>query len=238
MQKNNKVKFGVILGSGLDTAALYFNSLKLVSEELHGIHSKRIYLLDAPKASVVLYCGRKHFYEGYTRDEINSNIQDAASRGVKYMLITNAAGGINVNYEKSDLMMIHSHINLNSKLRNEMIGFPYDEGLNERFKKICSNLKIKFYSGVYACLPGPAYETNSEISFLKKTGADAVGMSTVPEVMQAKILGIKVLGVSVITNLLRENHHIKTTHKSVLETSKKASEKLFFVVKRLANELK
>lgn len=238
MQKNNKFKFGVILGSGLDIVADYFPKVKLVSEEQEGIHSKRILLVEASRRPVVLYCGRKHFYEGYSPDEINSNIEDAASRGVKYLLITNAAGGLNVNYEESDLMMIHSHINLNPKLRSEMISFPYDEGLNERFKQICFKLKTKFYSGIYACLPGPAYETNSEIRFIKITGADAVGMSTVPEVLHAKKLGIKVLGVSVITNLLRENHHFKTAHENVLETSKKASEKLFFVVKRLANELK
>jgi len=238
MQKISKVKLGVILGSGLDRAADFFPSAELISEELHGIHSKRIFLVDDLRNPVILYCGRKHFYEGYSQDEINANIEDAASRGVEYLLITNAAGGLNVNYEESDLMMIHSHINLNSKLRSERISFPYDKELNERFKNICYALNTKFYDGIYACLPGPAYETNSEILFLKKTGADAVGMSTVPEVLHAKKLGIKVLGVSVITNLLKENIHSLTTHKSVLETSKKASEKLFFVVKRLSNELK
>ena len=238
MRKNKAVKFGVILGSGLDKVADYFPKTKLISEEQKGIHSKRILLVEDSRSPVILYCGRKHFYEGYSRDEINSNIDDAESRGVRYILITNAAGGLNVNYEETDLMMIHSHLNLNSKLKGEMFSFPYDEELIEKFKKICFSLKTKFYSGVYACLPGPAYETNSEISFLKKTGADAVGMSTVPEVMHAKKVGLKVLGVSVITNLLRENLPSGTAHTDVLETSKKASEKLFFVVKRLASELK
>jgi purine-nucleoside phosphorylase len=238
MQKNNMIKFGVILGSGLDKVADYFPSAKLLSEEHHGIHPKRILLVEDSDNFTVLYCGRKHFYEGYSRDEINANIEDAVSRGVEYLLMTNAAGGLNVNYEESDLMMIHSHINLNSKLSGDRISFPYDGELIDRFKNICYDLNAKFYSGIYACLPGPAYETNSEIRFLKKTGADAVGMSTVPEVLHAKKLGIKVLGVSVITNLLKENLHFMTAHNSVLETSKKASEKLFFVVKRLANELK
>jgi purine-nucleoside phosphorylase len=238
MQENNKVKFGVILGSGLNRVADYFPSAELVSKEPLGIHSKRIFKVDDQVNPVMLYCGRKHFYEGYSTDEINHNINDAASRGIEYLLITNAAGGLNVNFEESDLMLIHSHINLNSKLIGERISFHYDEMLNEKFKNICFDLNTKFYSGIYACLPGPAYETNSEIRFLKKTGADAVGMSTVPEVLHAKKLGIKVLGVSVITNLLRENKHFITTHQGVLETSKKASEKLFFVVKRLANELK
>jgi purine-nucleoside phosphorylase len=238
MQKNNKAELGIVLGSGLDSVAGYFPSAKLVFKEPQGIHSKRIFLVGDLNNPAVLYCGRKHFYEGYSQDEINSNVDDAASRGVKYLLITNAAGGINVNYEESDLMLIQSHINLNSKLTGEKISFPYDEGLNERFKNICYDMNTKFYNGIYACLPGPAYETNSEIRFLKKTGADAVGMSTVPEAFHAKKLGIKVLGVSVITNLLKENIHSVTTHKSVLETSKKASKKLFFVVKRLANELK
>ena len=238
MQKNKKVKFGVILGSGLDRVADYFPSAKLVSEEQQGIHSKRIYLVNEPGKPALLYCGRRHFYEGYTREEINANIDDAFTRGVRYLLITNAAGGINVNFHESDLMLIKSHVNLNSKLVNKRIGFPYDLEMEDKFRRICFALKIKFYSGVYACLPGPAYETSSEIGLLKKTGADAVGMSTVPEVIHAKKLGIKVIGVSVITNLLRENLPSGTTHTGVLETSKKASEKLFFVVKRLANELK
>lgn len=238
MQKNNKFKFGIILGSGLDVIADSLPGKKTVSEELDGIHAKRVILVKSPSAPMVIFCGRKHFYEGYSSDEIIGNIYKAKEFGLEYLLITNAAGGLNLNFEKTDLMLVNSHINLNSKSAWGRHVFPYDKDLKNKFKKICYELNIKFHDGVYACLQGPAYETQAEIKFQKKIGADAAGMSTIPEVLEAVKQGIKVLAVSVITNLLKENTLAKTNHYSVLKTSKKASEKLLFVVKRLANELK
>jgi len=238
MQKNNKFKFGVILGSGLNVIADSLPGKETVSEELDGIHAKRVILVQSPETPMVLFCGRKHFYEGYSKDEIIENINKAKEFGVEYLLITNAAGGLNENFAESDLMLINSHINLNSKLAGKRFGFPYDKDLTDKFKKICYDLNIKFLDGVYACLPGPAYETPAEVKLLKKIGADAAGMSTVPEVFEAVKHGIKVLGVSVITNLLKENSTAETSHINILKTSQKASEKLLFVVKRLANELK
>jgi purine-nucleoside phosphorylase len=238
MQKNNKFKFGVILGSGLDVITDSLPGKETVSEELDGIHVKRVILVQSPETPMVLFCGRKHFYEGYSKDEIIKNVNKAKEFGVEYLLITNAAGGLNENFEESDLMLINSHINLNSKLAGKRFSFPYDKDLTDRFKKICYDLNIRFFDGVYACLPGPAYETPAEVKLLKKIGADAAGMSTVPEVFEAVKHGIKVLGVSIITNLLKENSIAETSHFNILKTSQKASEKLFFVVKRLANELK
>lgn len=238
MLENNKVKFGVVLGSGLDTIADLFTEKKIVSEKSPGIHKRRVYEVRDSGSSTMLFCGRSHFYEGFTAEEITSNITEAKSRGIEYLLITNAAGGINVNFEESDFMLINSHINLNSKLLYDKKQINYDEKLRNLFTKVCSDLKIKLHNGVYASLSGPAYETNAEIKFLKKTGADAVGMSTIPEVFEASKSGIKVIGLSVITNLLRENSSTVINHKAVLKTSKCASEKLFFAVKRLANELK
>jgi purine-nucleoside phosphorylase len=238
MQRNNKVKFAVILGSGLDVIADFFPSRKLISEDKSGIHLKRVYLAQADDSQVLLFCGRRHYYEGYSAGEITSNIDDALARGVEYILLTNAAGGINVNFDESDLMLISSHINFNSKLISKRTKFPYDRSLMEYFSRTCRELKVKLHNGVYACLPGPAYETGSEIGFLKKTGADAAGMSTVPEILHASKLGIKVLAVSVITNILVQNMPSVTSHLDILKTSQKASEKLFFVVKSFANELK
>jgi len=238
MQKNNKFKFGVILGSGLDVIAESFLEKNIVSEELDGIHAKRVILIKSAETPMVLFCGRKHFYEGYSQDELIDNVKKAGEFGVEYLLVTNAAGGVNENFEESDLMLINSHVNLNAKLINERCQFPYDKELMSRFKNICYDLNLKFYDGVYACFPGPAYETPAEVTLLKKAGIDAVGMSTVPEVFEAVKRGIKVLAVSVITNLLIENCPAKASHHNILKTSQKASEKLLFVVKRLANELK
>ena len=238
MQKNNKFKFGVILGSGLDVISDSFPEKEIVSEELDGIHSKRVIIIQSPETPMVLFCGRKHFYEGYSKDELIDNVKKAGEFGVEYLLVTNAAGAVNENFEESDLMLINSHVYLNTKLINKRCQFPYDKDLIDRFKYICYDLNLKFHDGVYACLPGPAYETPAEIALLKKIGVDAVGMSTVPEVFEAVKLGIKVFAVSVITNLLKENSPIKANHFNILKTSQKASEKLLFVVKRLANELK
>ncbi len=238
MQENSKVKFGVILGSGLDVIADMFPERSLISEKSPGIHKRRIYKVSYEDSGILLICGRSHFYEGFSKEEITSNVLEAKANGVEYLLITNAAGGINVNLKEADIMLINSHINLNTKLIFKRRQIRYDSGISGVFSKTCRDLKIKFYNGVYASLPGPAYETNSEIKLLKKTGADAVGMSTIPEVFEALKQGIKVIAVSVITNLLRENTSSETSHLTILKTSKIASERLFFVVKRLANELK
>lgn len=238
MQENKKVKFGVILGSGLDHLADFFPEHKLISEKSPGIHKRRIYEVNTPDSRILLFCGRSHYYEGFSTEEITSNVSEAKSRGIEYLLITNAAGGINVNFEESDLMLINSHINLNPKLIFDKRQIIYDAYLLEIFTKVCNDLKIKFYNGIYASLPGPAYETNAEIRLLRKVGADSVGMSTIPEVFEASKQGIKVIGLSVITNLLKENSSSGINHLAVLKTSKTATEKLFFVVKRLANELK
>jgi purine-nucleoside phosphorylase len=238
MSKNSKFKLGIILGSGLDVIADSLSGKETLSEELDGIHYKKVILVHSDEFPMVLFCGRRHFYEGYSRDETIGNITKAREIGIKYILITNAAGGLNENFEVSDLMLINSHITLNPKLKGSIRSFPYDKDLMNRFKEICNKQHIKFFDGVYTCLQGPAYETQAEIKFQKKAGADAAGMSTVPEVNEAVKQGIKVLGVSVITNLLKENCPSQITHQDVLKTSKKASEKLLFVVKRLANELK
>ncbi len=238
MSLYNKFKFGVILGSGLDVISESFPNTKIISQQLDGIHTKRVILVQSLETPMVLFSGRKHYYEGYTGEELTANIKQAKQLGMEYLLITNAAGGINENLEESDLMLIRSHVNLNPKLIHKRNNFKYDKYLAERFKQICFDENIKFHEGVYAYLPGPAYETNSEISLLRKTGADAAGMSTVPEALDAVKRGMKVLAVSVITNLLKENNRIETSHDYVLKTSQKASEKLLFVVKRLANELK
>ncbi len=238
MQRNNKFKFGVILGSGLDSLAQSMPGYKVVSEELDGVHAKRVMLVESEENPMVLLGGRKHFYEGYTETELTSNVRIAEEFGVENLLITNAAGGVNENFMEQDLMLIDSHVNLNTKVAGSRRSFPYDEDLKERFSSICYDLNLKLYSGTYVCLPGPAYETPSEIRLLRKIGADATGMSTVPEVSEAVNRGMKVVAVSVITNVLRENSLAPASHDSILETSKNASEKLLFVVKRLANELK
>ncbi len=234
---NKKIDLGLILGSGIDISDDLVRDKKIISEESSGIHNKIVYTASIDGKRIIVFKGRKHFYEGYSLDEICSNINIAAEHKVKNILITNAAGGINENFTEGDIMMINSHINFNSKLINKKNFNPYSTSLRNKFRKVCIENKIKFHEGVYGSLSGPTYETKSEIRMLKKIGADAMGMSTVPEVIESFSSGINVIAVSVITNLLRENRIEKADHNNIVLTAQKASQSLNFAIKNLLSEL-
>jgi len=231
------IMLGLILGSGIDLSDEIISNKQIISEESSGIHDKVIYTATIDCNNIIVFKGRKHFYEGYSIGEICSNINIAAGHKVKNILITNAAGGINENFIEGDIMMINSHINFNSKLKNKKNFNPYNTSLRNKFRKVCIENKIKFHEGVYGCLSGPTYETKSEIRMLKKIGADAMGMSTVPEVIESFSSGINVIAVSVITNLLRENNVEKADHNNIVLTAQKASQSLNLAIKNLLSEL-
>ena len=173
--------------------------------------------------------GRFHFYEGHTIQEITYPIKFFKKIGIKNLIVTNAAGGINPNFKPCDLMLITDHINLMGT--NPLIG-KNDDSLGTRFPdmseiynkeliKIAKNqatkLGINLQQGVYAATTGPSYETPAEIKMLKTLGADAVGMSTVPEAIVANYCGIKVLGISFISNYASGITKEKLTHNEVIE---------------------
>jgi len=213
----------IILGSGLGAMAkkieqavvIPYNVIPhFVNSTALGHQGNLIYgLLEGKK--VIAMQGRFHFYEGYTMQQVTFPIRVMYLLGVKNLLVSNAAGGINPSYKVGDLMIIRDHINMTP---NPLIGkndtlfgvrFPdmtrtYDPEFIRLIEEIAAARHIPLKKGVYVCLTGPSYETPAEYAFYGKAGADAVGMSTVPEVIVARHAGMRVFGMSVITN---EGYH-------------------------------
>lgn len=181
--------------------------------------------------------GRFHYYEGYNLRQVTFPIRVMKSIGIEKIIVTNASGAVNLNYRPGQLMLIKDHINLLSA--NPLIGknvdsfgtrFPdmsnaYDIELREKVKKIAKENNIELKEGVYVCMSGPSYETPAEIKMIRVIGGDAVGMSTVPEVIVANHSGIKVIGISCMTNMAAGILDKPLEHREVIETSKIASTK-------------
>ncbi|SQB91518.1 purine nucleoside phosphorylase [Clostridium tetanomorphum] len=163
--------------------------------------------------SVVMMQGRVHYYEGHKMDELSLPIHIMKYLGIKTLIVTNAAGGVNEGFKPGDLMIIKDHINF--AFTNPLIGkneeeigprFPdmsnaYDKDLVDLANKVAKNEQIEVKEGIYVMMTGPTYETPAEIRMIRILGGDAVGMSTVPDVITAKHCGLKVLGISCITNM-------------------------------------
>lgn len=172
--------------------------------------------------------GRYHLYEGHPPEAVTLPVRAGAALGARTLLVTNAAGGLNPTFRAGDLMIIDDHINL--MWRNPLIGptlegevrfpdmsQPYDVELQRMTEEVARERGIRVVRGVYAALSGPSYETRAEIRMLRRLGADAVGMSTVPEVLVARALGIRVLGVSLISNLAAGMSDQPLSHEEVLQ---------------------
>ena len=178
--------------------------------------------------------GRFHLYEGYSPEEVTFPIRVMQELGVKHLILSNAAGGINLNYSAGDIMIIKDHINLTGK--NPLTGpneedwgirFPdmsqvYDPAFIELAGKIALRRQIPIRTGIYAGLSGPSLETPAETRYLKIIGSDAVGFSTVMEAIAGVHAGMKILGISLITNINDPDKPAKTTLESVLKTAEKA----------------
>lgn len=226
---NSKIALALILGSGLDLDESIISDKTILLEDAGGIHHKTIYRCRVNGRDILVFKGRRHFYEGFSTDEITYNVDFAVEKGADNMLITNAAGGLNENFSEGDIMLITSHINFIDKLRFSYVsnhGGFYSKELQDKFRQSCKISNVKLQEGTYGCYPGPTYETNAEIRFQKKIMLDAAGMSTVPEVIEAASKKINVIALSVITNLLKENSSGETSHENVLMTAQKASQGL------------
>jgi purine-nucleoside phosphorylase len=182
-----------------------------------------------------LFAGRNHLYEGYLMDEIVFSVRLAHLLGATSLIVTNAAGGLNSKAQVGDFMLIEDHLNLlgGSPLQGKTPVLPnterfcsmqlaYDAPYRTKALEVAKSLQFgeQIWPGIYAAVPGPEYETLSELRMLERLGADAVGMSTVPEVIAARSLSMRVLGLSLITNTSHDGR--ATTHTEVLETAKKA----------------
>jgi len=214
-------EIGIILGTGL--GSLFTKSIKNPIEiDYQSIphfplstvefHKGKLVFGEVEGKSVLAMHGRFHYYEGYTADQITLPVRVMKALGVKYLLISNAAGNMNLNWHKGELMLIDDHINLqpDNPLRGPNVDSqgprfpdmsqPYDKKLNDELKKIAKQKGIALNEGVYVCVPGPNLETRAEYRFLSRIGADAVGMSTVPEVIVANHVSLPCCAISVLTD--------------------------------------
>lgn len=230
---------GVILGSGLgdvvdaveiETAIPYADIPGAKASTVLG-HQGRMIFGRANGRRVVVMQGRVHFYEGYEMGEVMFLSRVIGRLGIRQLIVTNAAGGVNTSYVAGDLMLISDHINLmgQNPLRGpnvEGLGvrFPdmseaYPESLRAIARGVAKDLGLDLKEGVYLALSGPTYETPAEIRAFRILGADAVGMSTVPEVIAMGHMGIPVLGISCITNMAAGILKQKLTHQEVIDTT-------------------
>jgi purine-nucleoside phosphorylase len=196
---------------------------------------------------VVVLAGRAHYYEGHPLQSVVFPVRVMARLGVRILVVTNAAGSVNVNYKPGELMLIDDHINL---IGNPLVGpnedalgprFPdmsdaYDARLREIAEKACRSAGVTVRHGVYVAMTGPSYETPAEIRMARTLGADAVGMSTAPEVVAARHMGLRVLGLSCLTNMAAGVLKKKLDHKEVLEVGEKVKDALLDVLKKVVQE--
>jgi purine-nucleoside phosphorylase len=247
----------VVLGSGLGAFANELMSpVAIPYAEIPGWpcstalgHAGELILGCLDSLPVAVMAGRAHLYEGYTPAQVTFGMRVLGRLGVRSIVFTNAAGGINLSLQRGRLVLISDHINLQGV--NPLVG-PNDETFGPRFPDMseawCANyrdiarqaaaeLGIPLAEGVYAALLGPSYETPAEIRYLRTIGADLVGMSTVPEAIVANHMGIKVLGVSCVTNMAAGILPKKITHEEVLETGEMVRGTLVQLLKRILPRL-
>ena len=231
-------EIGIILGSGLGDFADDFDSVKISYNDIPGFekssvqgHKGQLVFAEINGKKVVMMQGRYHFYEGYSMQTVTYPVKVMKKLGIKTLIVTNAAGAVDGRFNLGDLMLITDHINFMGT--NPLIGrndetlgtrFPdmseiYSKELTDKAEDIAKRLNIKYQKGVYAATTGPSYETPAEIKMFRILGANAVGMSTAPEATVANYCGIKVLGISCITNYAAGVSDTPLNHQEVIDTA-------------------
>jgi purine-nucleoside phosphorylase len=206
-------------------------------------HAGELYFGTLGGTPVIVLSGRAHYYEGHSMDRVTFAVRTLAAYGIRDLLLTNAAGGMNKKFRAGDFMMLTDHINLMgaNPLRGEAIpGLQrfvdltqtYDARLGKLLRTAAS--EIKLHAGVYVAVSGPSYETPAEIRAFARLGADAVGMSTVPEAIVARQCGVNVAAVSCITNLAAGISKEKLSHAEVLETAERVKTRAAALLKNFA----
>ena len=259
---SHQPEIGLILGSGLSPLAEEIEAADHISyreiphfpySSVPG-HAGRLVIGKLAGKAVLVMQGRTHFYEGYTPQHITLPVRVMQALGIKTLIVTNAAGGINPNFNAGDLMLIVDHINFvglvgNNPLRGPNLDElgprfpsmtqPYNSGLLKLARRVADNLGITLQEGVYTFVAGPSFESPAEIRFLGLMGSDAVGMSTVPEAVVANHNGMRVLGISSITNVAVQQTESgkETTHDEVLETGQIIVPKLMKLLKGVLAEI-
>lgn len=236
-------RVGLVLGSGLGAfgeslagaTAIPYGEIPHFPVSTAVGHSGRLVVGRSGGVPVAVMQGRVHFYEGYSLREVVFPVRVLAALGVRVLVLTNAAGGINRKLRRCGLLLIRDHLNLQGS--NPLLG-PNEERLGPRFpdmseaysrklialaKKEARRLRLRLFEGVYAAMHGPSYETPAEVRALARLGADVVGMSTVPEVIAANHMGLRVLGISCVTNMAAGISKQKINHEEVLEAGERVA---------------
>src|SRR6266851_1757146 len=240
-QTSLRPRIGLVLGSGLggfadslsETTRIPYAEIPAFPRSTAIGHAGQMVIGKAGSVSVAAMQGRVHLYEGYSAQEVAFPMRVFGRMGIRAVILTNAAGGINLNYSQGALVLISDHINLQGQ--NPLTG-PNDERLGPRFPDMTQayaksyrefaqeegqKLGMTLHEGVYAALLGPSYETPAEIRYLRTIGADLVGMSTVAEAIAARHMGIKVLAISCVTNMAAGILDQPLKHEEVLETGER-----------------
>jgi purine-nucleoside phosphorylase len=236
-----KPQVAITLGSGLSQfansvkaeAVIPYSEIPNFSPPSVDGHPGQLILGHLGKVPVVILQGRIHYYEGHSMEEVVFPTRVVAQLGIEALILTNAAGGLDHKMKPGDFMIITDHINLTGNnpligpniqelgLRFPDMSEPYDMEFCEGLEGIMKKKKIPYTRGVYCGVSGPTYETAAEVKYLRQIGGSAVGMSTVPETIAAKHMGLRVCGISCITNLATGLSQGKVTHEEVKETAKR-----------------
>ncbi|MBI9033546.1 MAG: purine-nucleoside phosphorylase [Bacteroidales bacterium] len=254
---DQKPSVGLVLGTGLGNLAdeikvdfdiPYQNIPNFPVSTVKGHQGKLIFGTLGGKY-VVAMKGRFHFYEGYSMNQITFPIRVLKFLGIETLILSNAAGGMNPEFQVGDIMIINDHVNLMGTnpligLNDERLGprFPdmsevYDKALIQSIRKIARHHNIVIQSGVYAAVTGPTYETPAEYNYIRSIGADAVGMSTIPEAIVARHMGIPCFAVSIITDLGVNGKIVEITHEEVIEAAVAAEPRVKILVTELIEKL-
>lgn len=253
-------KIGLILGSGLGDLAesvasadhIHYSKIPNWPQSTIVGHKGRLVIGEFEGQSVLMMQGRAHYYEGYPMTQVGFPVRVMIRLGIEVLVVTNAAGAVNPAYEPGDVMLINDHVSLIAMAGLNPLRGPNIDEFGERFpdmsqqynpellktaKAVAKEEAIDVQEGVYICLAGPSFESPADLRFLRGIGVDAVGMSTVPEVITAHHGGIKVLGMSGISNKANLDGSTVTTHEEVLEAGKILVPKMDAIIRGVIKSL-
>ncbi len=249
-------RISMVLGSGLNplaermeqTAVIPFTDIPHFPPTTVEGHAGRVVIGTLDGVPLLVMQGRYHFYEGYTMKQVTLPIRVMKTLGIEVVILTNAAGAINLDYRPGDMMLISDHIYLPGLTGNNPLMGPNDDEFGPRFpdmshaydpcfreiaRKIAQEEGLPLHEGVYISLAGPSFETPAEVRFLRTIGADAVGMSTAPETVVAVHSGMRVVGISGISNAAPGALPSRTTHEEVLAAGKVLVPRMIAILRRL-----
>jgi purine-nucleoside phosphorylase len=256
-KSNFEPEIGIILGTGLGSLGDYIDKASVIDyadipefpvSTVFG-HEGKLIMGTLEGKKVVAMQGRFHYYEGYTMQEVTLPVRVMKQLGIKLMIASNACGGLNPSFKAGDIMIITDHINFMGT--NPLIGpnledfgprFPdmsevYDKGMIEILEKVAAVQGIKVQKGVYGAVSGPNYSTKAELGMMIKLGSDTVGMSTVPEAIVARHCGLKVAGVSCITDMAIPDTMTAPTHEEIVKVAESVKPRFVSLIKQFVKEV-